>query len=174
MFWNGRWAFGQTGRAESHLDRQRIEPGDVFLFFGLFFGADRHQRIFGWMEVGEVKRLGAHPTADDDPTGFPRRHPHTLGEWEDNNTLYLGIGGRATTAADELRLSKPGASPSIWRIPPWVKRTGLSYHTDPTRWAKDGELRTVGRGQEFVADIGDLVEPRRWLQSICETISRGA
>lgn len=176
MFSGGRWAFGQTGRAESHLARHRIEPGDVFLFFGLFRrlgGGDRHHRIFGWMEVGEVKRLGAHPTAADDPTGFPRRHPHSIGDWEDNNTLYLGVGGRAATASDELRLSKPGASPSIWRVPTWMKSTGLSYHADPTRWAMDGELRTVARGQEFIADVGDLAEPRRWLQSICETISRG-
>jgi len=146
MFASGRWAFGQTGRAASHLAKHRIGPGDVFVFFGLFSTlgkGDRHHRIFGYMDVDEVKSLGPNPGEDDSPAGFPRRHPHTIGDWEPNNTLYFGAGARTAKAADLLRLSKPGSPPSIWRIPEWLKATGMSYHADPARWVVDGELRAA-------------------------------
>jgi hypothetical protein len=48
MFFDGRWAFGQVGAAQSHLERNGVGVGDVFLFFGLFAsldGRDRHHRI---------------------------------------------------------------------------------------------------------------------------------
>ena len=88
MFSNGRWAFGQTGAAQSHLERNGVGVGDVFLFFGLFAsldGRDRHHRIFGYLEIDEVRRLGGRPSKSDNPKGFLRRHPHTIGEWNENN-----------------------------------------------------------------------------------------
>jgi hypothetical protein len=103
MFQDGRWAFGQTGPAQSHLERNGVGVGDVFLFFGLFSSIerhDRHHRIFGYMEVDAVRRLGYRPSKADNPEGFVRRHPHTIGEWNENNTLYLGSGVRAKTAPD--------------------------------------------------------------------------
>ena len=45
VFFNGRWAFGQVGPAQSHLERNGVGDGDVFLFFGSFAfrdGRDRH------------------------------------------------------------------------------------------------------------------------------------
>ncbi len=124
MFSNGRWAFGQTGAAQTHLATNGVGIGDVFLFFGLFAsrdGSDRHHRIFGYMQVDEVRRLGGRPSENDNPIGFPRRHPHAIGEREQNNTLYLGSGARARTAPLSLRLSKPGIRVSIWSVPKWLK-----------------------------------------------------
>ena len=46
--------------------------------------------------------------------GFLRRHPHTIGEWNENNTLYLGSGAKARNAHPCLRLTKPGAPVSVW------------------------------------------------------------
>jgi hypothetical protein len=169
VFLNGRWAFGQTGAAQSHLEKNGVGVGDVFLFFGLFAsqdGRDRHHRIFGYFEVDEIRRIGARPTKSDDPESFARRHPHTIGEWNGNNTLYIGSGSRAQTAHPSLRLSKPNALPSIWRIPSWLKSAGLTYDSNPTRWINDQELRIAARGQEFVSSIGDQVGPREWLQTV--------
>jgi hypothetical protein len=112
MFHDGRWAFGQTGAAQSHLERNGVGVGDVFLFFGLFAsheGHDRHHRIFGYLQVDEVRRLGGRPSNTDNPEGFLRRHPHTIGEWNENNTLYLGSGAKARTAHPRLRLTKHNA-----------------------------------------------------------------
>ena len=53
-------------------------------------------------------------------------------------------------------------------VPAWLRSVGLSYHQKPERWAREGELQLVGRGQEFVADIGERPEPRAWLQGIIE------
>ena len=62
-----RPAFGQTGIAQSHLGKQNIGSGDVFLFFGWFRKIEfknGHWRfrptapnihlIFGWLEVSEL------------------------------------------------------------------------------------------------------------------------
>ncbi|MGP0093434.1 MAG: hypothetical protein ACLPKB_26360 [Xanthobacteraceae bacterium] len=169
MFRDGRWAFGQTGAAQSHLERNGVGVGDVFLFFGLFASLerqDRHHRIFGYMQVDEVRRLGARPSKDADLEGLVRRHPHTIGEWNENNTLYLGFGAKARTAHPHLRLTKPGAAVSVWTVPAWLKTTGLTYHTNPVRWVGDKELQVASRGQEFVSDIGDQIPPGEWLRNV--------
>jgi Nucleotide modification associated domain 3 len=169
MFSNGRWAFGQTGAAQAHLQANGVEVGDVFIFFGLFAsrdGKDRHHRIFGYMQVGEVRRLGSRPSESDGPEGFPRRHPHTIGEWEENNTLYIGFGAKARTAHPSLRLTKPGASASIWTVPQWLKGAGLTYHSNPVRWIDETELCAAARGQEFVSNIGNDPAPRKWLKTV--------
>jgi hypothetical protein len=169
MFLAGRWAFGQTGAAQSHLEKNGVCVGDVFLFFGLFASqdhSDRHHRVFGYLQVEEVRRLGAQPSKEDGPEGFLRRHPHTIGEWNENNTLYLGAGAKARTAHPDLRLTKPGAQPSIRRVPSWLKSAGLTYHSNPARWAGNQELRIAARGQEFVTNIGDQAVPRKWLFAV--------
>ena len=175
VFLNGRWAFGQTGAAQSHLERNGVSVGDVFLFFGLFAscdGSDRHHRIFGYMEVDEVRRLGPRPAKSDNPEGFPRRHPHTIGEWNENNTLYLGSGAKAKKAHPSLRLTKPELPVSVWSVPAWLRVVGLTYHNNPVRWVGDKELRVASRGQEFVSDIGDQSAPREWLRTLQATIRR--
>jgi hypothetical protein len=169
VFSGGRWAFGQTSAAQTHLDRNGVGVGDVFLFFGLFAspdGQDRHHRIFGVMEVEEVRRLGKHPSPSDTPAGFPRRHPHTIGEWNDNNTLYLGSGVKAKSAHPALRLTKPGGPLSVWSIPAWLKEAGLTFHGDPDRWIGENELHVASRGQEFISNIGDQAGPREWFRMI--------
>ncbi len=168
-FFNGRWAFGQTGAAQSHLERNGVGVDDVFLFFGLFAkldGRDRHHRIFGYFKVDEVRLLGSRPSERDNPEGFLRRHPHTIGEWNENNTLYLGIGAIAMVAHPCLRLSKPKSPASVWSAPGWLKAVGLTYHSNPARWVGDHELHVAGRGQEFVSNIGDDPVPRKWLSNV--------
>jgi hypothetical protein len=176
VFSNGRWAFGQTGAAQTHLETNGVGIGDLFLFFGLFAsrdGGDRHHRIFGYMQVDEVRRLGSRPSESDNPKGFPRRHPHIIGEWEENNTLYVGSGAKARTAHPSLRLTKPGAPASIWTVPEWLKAIGLTYHGNPARWTHETELCTASRGQEFVSNIGDHAAPRQWLRIVQAAIQQG-
>jgi hypothetical protein len=176
VFLNGRWAFGQTGAAQSHLEKNGVGVGDVFLFFGLFAsrnGRDRHHRIFGYLEVDELRRLGSRPSKSDNPKGFLRRHPHTIGEWNENNTLYLGSGAKARIAHPCLRLTKPDATVSVWTVPAWLKATGLTYHTNPIRWVSDKELHAASRGQEFISNIGDQAAPREWLRTMQAAIQKG-
>jgi len=163
MFHAGRCAFGQAGAAQAHLANQGVGPGDIFVFFGLFAGpgGPPHHRIFGWLRVESVRALGAAPPGGQ-PAGFPLIHPHVSGEWPANNTLYQGAGGTVASAPDSLRLTRPGASPSQWRVPDWLRTAGLSYHGRADRWQGDG-LRAVSRGQEFVTDIAGNAQAQAWL-----------
>jgi hypothetical protein len=174
MFEQGRCAFGQTGAAQAHLANNAVGVGDVFLFFGLFAEPscrDRHHRFFGYLQVEDVISLGAHPVADDQPPGFAMRHPHTLGEWNPNNSLYLGRGQITRSAHDGLRLSRPGGGVSHWRIPPWLGEVGLTYHARSDRWEGADTLNVAARGQEFIAKAGERDDARQWLEEVISGIS---
>jgi hypothetical protein len=96
MFWDDRCAFGQTSTAQSHLAKQEVGVGDVFLFFGLFadLGSnDLHHRIFGYLKVDDIRKAGCHPKGDEAGHTL-RKHPHAIGRWDARNTIYLGRGRR--------------------------------------------------------------------------------
>ncbi len=172
MFSDGRCWLGQFGAAQGHLRKNAVGPGDVFLFFGLFAEpgtGERHHRIFGYMEVA------CHGSPDDvqshaDWQEPHRAHPHLSGEWEPNNCLYFGKGHTAAKSSDALRLTRPGGPLNRWIVPEWLRDHGLTYHAKPERWIGDTELDSAKRGQEFVCDIGDAKEPRRWLNKIIREI----
>jgi hypothetical protein len=170
----GECLFGQCGAAQTHLSNRGVGVGDVFLFFGLFREEDSgepHHRIFGWMEVEQIVDLVTaadhvrKPLAD-------LGHPHALGLHAGNDVIYRGPGRSATSDDHRLRLTVAGGPPSLWRRPPWLKPGGLSYHDRPDRWLRGQRLRSVARGQEFVADIGRRQAPRNWLELTIDLIGR--
>ena len=168
----GQCLFGQCGAAQTHLVNQGVGVGDVFVFFGLFRekGGDPHHRIFGYQRIEEIVDL----TQCDD---FRREklaalgHPHALGMHAKNDAIYVGEGGTASRASNALRLTVPEGPPSLWDRPTWLKRGGLSYHDRADRWLPHGRLRSVARGQEFVADIGRRKAARGWLDSVLAEIN---
>jgi hypothetical protein len=87
-----------------------------------------------------------------------------------NDVIYRGPGVLASRACDALQLTVPGGPVTLWDRPEWLKRGGLSYHDRPDRWLRGAKLRSVARGQEFVADIGRRSAPREWLARILEEI----
>lgn len=170
MFTAGECLFGQCGAAQSHLSNMGVGVGDTFLFFGLFTDehtSERHHRIFGYLRVAEVV---SPSTASLGPLDRP--HPHTLGAWNANNTVYRGEGGVAEQANAELRLTQPGGPLRHWVVPSWLKAAGLSFHRKPERWFADGRLEVVSRGQEFVTDVGDDPAAKKWLERIILAIRR--
>lgn len=175
MFENGRCAFGQTGASQTHLSNHKVGLGDVFLFYGLFSdekGRDRHHRIFGYLTVEDVLKPGPDPTKACQPHGFSTRHPHTIGRWHDNNSIYIGPGEVASIDLQTLRLSTPNGPVSHWKIPKWLQDTGLSYHGNPKRWLTNGTLQTTSPGQEFVTDITGNRSASAWLKRVIGLISR--
>jgi hypothetical protein len=176
MFAAGHVWFGQCAAAEGHLRKHAVGPGDVFLFFGLFAEPDsgeRHHRLFGWQRIachGPPGSLRDHPDWQDPP----RAHPHVSGEWPSNNALYFGPGALARNAAPQLRLTRPGGPLNTWRVPGWLRRLGLTYHANPARWLEGGELDSAKRGQEFICDIGEEPEPRRWLDAVKQAMANKA
>nr|WP_137677679.1 hypothetical protein [Parerythrobacter lutipelagi] len=169
----GKCLFGQCGAAQTHLDNQHVGKGDVFLFFGLFreeATGERHHRIFGYLQVEHITRLAA--CEEDRIAEFAaHHHPHAIGMHARNDVIYSGPGETARRATSRLRLSIDGGPPSRWTRPAWLKRGGLTYHDRADRWIRGGMLRSVARGQEFVADIGQRAAPRDWLESILTEIT---
>ncbi len=161
--------FGQCGAAQTHLERQGVGIGDVFVFFGLFADevtAAPHHRIFGYLRVDTMT-----PLADGAPDELiTLKHPHALAMHHRNDVIWLGEGQQANCASNALRLTVPEGPPSLWNRPDWLKRGGLSYHDRADRWIRGGRLRSVARGQEFVADIGRRQAPRDWLDQVIEDI----
>lgn len=156
--------FGQCGAAQSHLARAGVGVGDVFLFFGLFAdekSGERHHRIFGYLRVDAL--LDA---ADPVLRKLPRPHPHTLGEWNTNNTIYHGAGAVARHAPDDLRLTQPDGPLGHWRVPVWLHAKGLTYHGREERWGPPGLLHAAARGQEFVTDLGDDPAALAWVDAM--------
>lgn len=98
-------AFGQESAAQSHLEKQGVGQGDLFLFFGWFRRVQQvndHGRwkyvphspdlhvIFGWLQVGVALKVSDHhkwrnqyPWLDD--------HPHIQQPmpYAKNNTIYV-------------------------------------------------------------------------------------
>lgn len=165
----GTCNFGQCGAAQTHLDRQGVGVGDVFVFFGLFAeegGGERHHRIFGYLRVEEIVRLAE---------GVPQElldcdHPHAIAMHASNDAVWRGEGRVASRASEALRLTVPGGPPSLWNRPSWLKHGGLSYHDRKDRWLPGDRLKSVARGQEFVADIGRRQAPRDWLSGVIAEI----
>ena len=168
----GECLFGQCGAAQTHLERQGVREGDIFLFFGLFRdweqGGEPHHRIFAYLEVEQVIPLARGSAQELTDLA----HAHALAMHHKNDVIYRGPGVQALRASDTLRLTVPGGPVTLWNRPDWLKRGGLSYHDRPERWIRGGKLKSVARGQEFVADIGRRQAPRDWLAGILDEIRK--
>lgn len=158
--------FGQTGAAQGHLQKNNVQAGDIFLFFGLFrnivqssekleWNRSSQQRhvLWGWLQIDEVLKIdGFHQSKHE----WAKYHPHFHRNLERNNTLYIGCryltlpGGSSGDLAgagvfprfsEQLMLTAPAAiTPSQWELPKWFcPRDGkcpLTYHSDLTRWKR--------------------------------------
>lgn len=168
---DGRAMLGQCGAAQTHLERQGVGPGDLFVFFGLFRDGSEppHHRIFGYLQADET--IAMTDAAEGRHAELAKLgHPHALGMHASNDVVWCGRGRTGAPASDFLRLTAPGALPSLWKVPAWLFETGLSYHGKPERWLPDNRLQSVPRGQEFVADIGDRRDAQDWAARIIAEI----
>lgn len=190
-----RPALGQAGAAQGHLRNQRVGPGDLFLFWGLYrevdaalrwVGRPRHV-LWGWLAVGAVTGVDGvvRPALSDRAWAWAAAHPHLALPPDPSNTLYLAsdaleLGGVRVPGAGVFgtfdpsrQLTGPGAAtPSVWRLPAaFLPSSGpaLSHHEDAGRWSRDGGaaiLRVAGRGQEFVLDADRCPGVRDWVAGL--------
>ena len=184
-------AFGQVSSAQSHLDNQNVNSGDLFLFFGWFRetevvngkfrykkGAQDHHRIFGWMFIDQKLAVGTQTKKFRHKYPKYANHPHAIGQWESNNTIYLAPetfflfkenpirGFGKFPMSDRTLLSNCNApSKRFWDIPDWLDpaKGGCvpSYH-DKKSYI-DGLLKTAGRGQEFVCHPRPNEKFKEWI-----------
>jgi len=131
--------------------------------------------IFGWLQIGKMLMPGLNDGAVPE---WLAEHPHVChaDTWREShqNTVYVSSkqlvlprlkrvipgAGIFKTFDKRLQLTAPGMGRSTWRLPacfhPTAGQLPLSFHSDESRWRKNGEdvlLKTVARGQEFVLDL---------------------
>ena len=141
-------AFGQVGAAQSHLERQGVGPGDLFLFFAWFRkvepdprggwryvrGARDVHQLYGWLQIDKILRVGSNVEAARERWPWLAGHPHVNGVWNSSNTIYTATnrlslaeapvdlpgGGCFQSDNETLVLTDPKArTRSIWRLPSW-------------------------------------------------------
>lgn len=186
--------FGQCNASLSHLRREGVGVGDLFLFFGWFREAKKHQGkwrfksnglnahiIFGWMEIGEIIDL-----ATATPPDWLVNHPHCQPTFTHNsggNALFVakehssfwkGKPGAGTFSLEEsFQLTELGSPRrSDWQLPGcFFDEQGmctLSYHRHK-RGILDADTRkykikAANRGQEFVGERDREVED--WVKKL--------
>lgn len=150
---NWRPAFGQQGKDQSHLEKNGVGKGSLFLFFGRFRhvaskdgtswsflrGSHPIHVIYGWLCVGKTLKVKSSRLLEEYP--WLKTHPHLndLEAWS-NNTVYLPpekiewLGGESEIPGagtfkfhSDLVLTKKGRTASFWLLPDWFQ-TSKNQH----------------------------------------------
>jgi hypothetical protein len=177
-----RYVFGQSGSAQGHLNKLKIEKDDLFLFFGRFrqtqyindklsyIGKTDRHIIFGYFQIGE-KFI---PSQTKDIPEWMRYHSHTLPlpQRNPNNTIYIAttslswdsnLPGAGVFSYDRsLVLTKEGYGISKWQLPDYFKDVSISRHHKDS-WKED-YFQSVAMGQEIVIQENHQVE--KWAKEL--------
>lgn len=191
--WRG--ALGQIASSQGHLAKHGVGAGDLFLFWGLFrpvafdgrwrFTGKPEHRIWGWLQIEDVITLGIDGSHAEAMHPWLKGHPHVSDGWSRSNTLYVATPRLRINGAEMhlpgygvfpagLRLTADEPQLSIWRAPDWLHPQsggcGMTYH--PThRWGADGNVRSAGRGQEFIAAPDGDPRAISWLNDLFAQVS---
>lgn len=168
-----RPAFGQCQATEGQLRNAKVEPGDIFLFFGWFrrveetaegyryvkrskadfYAGNDLQVIYGYMQVSEkitdqelIRKYYWHPHSSDVHTGLV------------NNVLYLPTGklsmapklkgnGTLDYRSDRV-LTMAGKGRATWNDYSFLMPEHVYGHKKNS--AKDGGLYYAGQWQELI------------------------
>lgn len=172
-----RPSFGQDGNFQTHLKKEGVGPGDLFLFYGWF----RHtvisngklyyncsipdiHIILGYLQVDYVL------TKKDEIKSKPwlNNHPHSYGKLlnSERNAIYVAkkkldlddkyAGGGCFKFDDSLVLTEtnpkinPKKNLTIWKYDFIPIEAEVSLHSEKNRFRDEKFFRSRGRGQEFV------------------------
>ena len=189
--------FGQADNALSHLLKKGVEEGDLFLFFGWFReieklegGNFRYKKgkpdlhvIYGFLEVGEYFEAYKGKAHED-----LRVQKHIHHRRKDSysqvgqNGLFIGKGTPTFYKSmaglfkfdKRLQLTKDGENRSQWLLPKcFFEEDGqckLTHHQEKVgkRNGDKYSIKSVGRGQEFVAEMDDGIN--EWVKSIGDLV----
>jgi hypothetical protein len=165
--------FGQTGASQSHLHKNNVKEGDIFLFFGLFQQviqshgklvwdkrSPKHHIIWGWMQIGEILSVDSCAEGEYE---WAKYHPHFHRVVDKDNVIYISQGhlalpricrsmdsgaGIFTRFSKQLKLTAPDSEKAcLWSLPSWFyPRDGklpLTYHSDLTRWERGDQCANL-------------------------------
>lgn len=170
---NWKPLFGQENGALSHLEKNKVQAGDIFLFFGWFKqtelingkysyvkGAPDLHIIFGYLQIGEI-----HKSANSNKD-FLKDHCHYKRfSKNSNNCIYEPTkqlsfdkklpGSGCLKFNEELVLTKKGFSRSIWELPNYFKKSNITYHSKSS--FKEDYFESAKIGQEFIISENDKI-----------------
>ncbi len=158
--------FGQVGSAQSHLENNGVQAGDLFLFFGLFRkviddsgkityqkGSPNRHIIWGWLQIDEVINVDS---CDRSQYPWATYHPHFNRRPDKKNTMYIGSrylklpgmrnrtvpgAGAFPAFKEKMQLTASSVTTcSHWELPSWFfpqkGRTPMTYHGNRDRWER--------------------------------------
>lgn len=146
--WRG--IFGQCSTSQSHLANQKVEEGDLFLFFGWFKDVKKingkytfvnktdKQVIWGYLQVGKIESISKQENYEE----WKLSHPHYYDRNRTKNTAYIAseklsfnstLPGYGWLNYDEsLVLTCGGQSNrSLWKLPRFFHpqfNTKMTFH----------------------------------------------
>jgi hypothetical protein len=169
--------FGQCDAAAGHLKNNKINKGDIFLFFGTFKevelkggkykykeGAKDKHIIYGYLQVGDFIEEGFsnyywHPHANDKYVGWKNNIMFIASE----KLLDTNLPGFGTLKkSDNLILTKTNYSKTKWELPDVLKGKKITYHSE--RSYKNDYFQSAYPGQEFVIDCDNSME--EWIKKL--------
>lgn len=190
-------SIGQVGSSQSHLEKQNIKVGDIFIFFGRFSymdlvnnqpkirDEDKHL-LFGYLQVGEI--IYPNKLTPSQRKEYEKKYPWIVNQphWNidkyknnQNNCIYIAnekctfdsslCGYGIFNYNDELVLTKNGETISHWDLSKDILREQLSYHNE--RNIKENYFQSAKRGQEFVFKESQKVE--QWAISLIKKYGKG-
>ena len=169
--------FGQSNVAQLHLQNEKVDIGDIFLFFGWFRetmgmaekisyikGSRDIHAIFGYLQIGKIinSESEMHSVA---------WHPHASLKDEKPNVIYVAANNLLDTDlpgfgtfrfSNDLALTKEGLSRSKWDLPDCIKGKRMSYHNPSSQ--KEDYFQSAMIGQEFV--LNSSMEIEDWVKKI--------
>ena len=182
---NWRGIFGQQGSAQTHLENQNLEKGDIFLFFGSFkrtllkekiqFERDYERHIiFGYLIIGEILKVG------DSESSIFKKHPHFQNRklYSKQNAVYIAASDEdygTFKYRKELVLTREGFSKSIWELPMIFhpsRSTLISRHSEKDIDTRGEKLilNSRGIGQDFVVKGNGDIEA--WAKNLIRNSKR--
>jgi Nucleotide modification associated domain 3 len=182
--WRGM--FGQSQRPATHLDRQGVGPGDVFLFFGRFrhaaeFGGkyrfidaeSRHfHALWGYLQIGQV----ISDAASADPPKWAQGHPHFSPVYLNRRPNNVYVARR--TLSEPFDESLPGWGLFAWNEKLRLTRDGSSHMTKwrlPSALHPDAgiDLTSIPRScwDPYSTGNVDVTVPGRWQESVSTNAS---
>ncbi len=166
-------AFGQQGTTEAHLRNQKIEEGDIFLFYGWFKKVEKNDGrwqyiqespdihlVWSYMNVGVINHLDNNEKKEKTLKKYPflLKHPHMETLYDNKqNTIYLSKDYKIFNYDSKFCLTdlKKYKGRSTWRLPACFNHPEAfsfikKFDSDNNQ---DVIISFKGRGQEFVLNL---------------------
>jgi hypothetical protein len=143
--------FGQVAAAQTHLQNQEVDKGDIFIFYGWFrrikFISGQYQYIrmepdlhviFGWLQIEDIYKVNDTSCVPLWASYHPHANPTRIKKYK-NNTIYVS---KEKIELPNQDLNLPGAGVfkkinpkliltapqqhkrSLWKLPSWIYPVG--------------------------------------------------